>query len=245
MSDQRWKRPSSVPFPSVWRRVKGRKPLADGKIPSFIIQDVPEDREEELIDFMEAHFIHNEPISKSLNFADDAESIVEIRQLWKDLLKDRVSVIAFVEGDGPRPRIAGTNMLGVTHKEDKDQPNKFKGEVIQKVINFLDTVGRVADPFHKFGVSEYMTAMGLSVAKEFQGQGLGLELLKARSEVGRAVGLRLTVTVFTAIESQVLADRAGFQLLGEIAYQEYKVDGKIVYPDVTVRSAKLMAKILE
>nr|CAD7423244.1 unnamed protein product [Timema monikensis] len=122
---------------------------------------------------------------------------------------------------------------------------RFKGEVIKKVINFLDTVGRVADPFQKYGVSEYMTAMGLSVAKEFQGQGLGLELLKARSEVGRAVGLRLTVTVFTAIESQVLADRAGFQLLGEIAYQEYKVDGKVVYPDLTVKSAKLMANILE
>ncbi|XP_063243795.1 uncharacterized protein LOC134543028 isoform X3 [Bacillus rossius redtenbacheri] len=184
-----WKRPDSVPHPKVWRRAVGRKPV-DGKVPSFVIQDVPEDREEELVQFMVENFVRNEPLSRCLNSSNDP----------------------------------------------------FKGETASKIMKLLDYLDSLADPFEKYGVEEYIAAMGLSVAKEFQGQGLGKELLKARFDVGRAVGVKLTVTAFTAIESQVLATREGFEELARIDYKDYKVDGKEVFPGITSKCAILMAK---
>ncbi|XP_063243444.1 uncharacterized protein LOC134542825 [Bacillus rossius redtenbacheri] len=239
-----WKRPDSVPHPKVWRRAVGRKPV-DGKVPSFVIQDVPEDREEELVDFMEEHFMHNEPLCKCLNINSDSPSVKDKRGLWEEMLAQRIAVVAFLEDDGPRPRIAGANMLGVVTRAEKSVKHEHQGAVIKKIINLLDYLDSLADPFKKYGVEEYITAMGLSVAKEFQGQGLGKELLKARFDVGRAVGVKLTVTAFIAIESQVLATREGFEQLARIDYKDYKVDGKEVFPGITSKCAILMAKRIE
>ncbi|KAJ8893852.1 hypothetical protein PR048_006453 [Dryococelus australis] len=114
-----WKRPESVPYPRVWRRAVGRKPV-EGKVPSFVIQDVPKDREEELLDFMEIHFANNEPLCKCLKLTDDLVSLKEFRKLGTDMLAQKISVIAFLEDDGPRPRIVGANIIGVTTRADKE-----------------------------------------------------------------------------------------------------------------------------
>ncbi|XP_063244076.1 uncharacterized protein LOC134543154 [Bacillus rossius redtenbacheri] len=236
-----WKRPDSVPHPKVWRRAVGRKPV-DGKVPSFVIQDVPEDREEELVDFMEEHFMHNEPLCKCLNINSDSASVKDLRGLWEEMLAQRIAVVAFLEDDGPRPRIAGANMLGVVTRAEKSVKHEYEGVVMKSVVKLLDDLDSLADPFEKYGVEEYIAAMGLSVAKEFQGQGLGKEILKARFDVGRAVGVKLTVTAFTAIESQVLATREGFEKLARIDYKDYRVDGNEVFPGITSKCVILMAK---
>ncbi|XP_063243793.1 uncharacterized protein LOC134543028 isoform X2 [Bacillus rossius redtenbacheri] len=236
-----WKRPDSVPHPKVWRRAVGRKPV-DGKVPSFVIQDVPEDREEELVQFMVENFVRNEPLSRCLNSSNDPVSIKELREQWVEVVAQKITIAAFLKEDGPRPRLVGCNLIGVVTRADKNIKNEFKGETASKIMKLLDYLDSLADPFEKYGVEEYIAAMGLSVAKEFQGQGLGKELLKARFDVGRAVGVKLTVTAFTAIESQVLATREGFEELARIDYKDYKVDGKEVFPGITSKCAILMAK---
>nr|CAD7260531.1 unnamed protein product [Timema shepardi] len=117
----------------------------------------------------------------------------------------------------------------------------YKGKPLRNVIQLLEHIEGQVNVFEKYNVNEYMAAMGLSVDREFRGQKLGLELLKARSDLGRSVGLKLTVTVFTAMASQIQAERAGFELLAEIDYKDYKVDGEVVYPNTMTKSFKLMA----
>ncbi|XP_063243559.1 uncharacterized protein LOC134542903 [Bacillus rossius redtenbacheri] len=236
-----WKRPDSVPHPKVWRRAVGRKPV-DGKVPSFVIQDIPKDREEDLLDFMQQHYMKNEPISKCLNVGEDPVNMQGLRDYWGKLLAQRIAVVAFLEDDGRLPRIVGANIIGIHTKAEEDVKLEYENDVAQKILTFIDYLESLADPFEKYGVEEYITAVGLSVAKEFQGQGLGKELLKARFDVGRAVGVKLTVTAFTAIESQVLATRDGFEELARIDYKDYKVDGKEVFPGITSKCAILMAK---
>lgn len=57
----------------------------------------------------------------------------------------------------------------------------------------------------KYKVDRYLTAMGLSVKKNYFGQGLGKHLLLARETICRRVlDVSLTLTVFTAKNAQVL-----------------------------------------
>ncbi|KAJ8893853.1 hypothetical protein PR048_006454 [Dryococelus australis] len=123
--------------------------------------------------------------------------------------------------------------------------SQYKGKPAKKIIKLIEDMDSMTDPFELYGVEEYITAMGLSVSKEFQGQGLGKELLKARFDVGRAVGVKLTVTCFTAKESQVLASREGFEELARLTYVDYKIDGKEVFPGVKSEYSILMAKNIE
>jgi GNAT superfamily N-acetyltransferase len=66
------------------------------------------------------------------------------------------------------------------------------------------------DVFEHYNVDKYMTAFGLSVSKLYRRRGIATEILKARVPLGRAFGIKVTSTVFTAIGSQMSAANAGF-----------------------------------
>nr|CAD7569782.1 unnamed protein product [Timema californicum] len=264
MANSLWKRPDSVPFPSVWRRYEGTKKMPTGNIPKFSIEDLTEDYVEEVIEHMSSIFLRDETVCSTSKLCEDPVSLAEIQELWRKYAKQRVALVAFVDEEGGgRRRIAGANMTGIAYKsevsnhellanalvvlsltaEDGDIEVRisFKGEALRKAILLLEYSDNLVDVFEKYNVNEYMTALGLSVSREFRGQGLGLELLKTRSDIGRAVGLKLTVTLFTGVASQVQAERAGFELLAEVNYEDYKVDGEVVYPNTKTKSFKLMA----
>ena len=103
----------------------------------------------------------------------------------------------------------------------------------------------MANVFERYGVNEYMTAVGLCVDPVFRGQGLGLEILKARFDLCKAVDVKVTMTIFTGIASQTLAHRVGMEVIAEVWYEECKEDGKPVFPNIQCKSAKAMAKRVE
>lgn len=57
----KWRRPDNIPWPKVWHRFEARS--KSGQMYRIKIQDIPEDRYDEVLDFMETEFDKNEPIS--------------------------------------------------------------------------------------------------------------------------------------------------------------------------------------
>ncbi|XP_063243239.1 uncharacterized protein LOC134542702 [Bacillus rossius redtenbacheri] len=244
MSGAGCERPDSGPLPRVWRRAKGRSPVG-GAVPCFVVQEVPPDRREDVLDFMEENYVRNEPIRAGMAFWTDEQSVAELRAHWARLLPQQPSLVALLDDGSARPRVVGANVLSIVRRGAPQDDHEYKGESIRKIFRLLDDLKSRVDPFQTYGVEEYVSAMGLAVCKEYRGQGLGLELLSTRLELCRALGVRLTVTTFTAIESQRLAAKLGFRTIAEVAYEDYKVDGEVVFPHVSSKSAKLMAKTVE
>ncbi|KAJ4432150.1 hypothetical protein ANN_20766 [Periplaneta americana] len=54
---------------------------------------------------------------------------------------------------------------------------RYKGVAFRKLIEALDHTTKMAKLFERYGVDYYLCALGLSVAREYRGQGLGFELL--------------------------------------------------------------------
>lgn len=64
--------------------------------------------------------------------------------------------------------------------------------------------------------------------------------------MGKAVGIKLTVTLFTAIESQKIAEKAGFETVYERDYSTYKDEqGNAMFIGIKSASVKLMAARIE
>ena len=55
---------------------------------------------------------------------------------------------------------------------------QYKGDGFRKLIEALEYVNKKAKVFERYGVDYYMCALGLSVAREYRGQGLGFEIIK-------------------------------------------------------------------
>jgi GNAT superfamily N-acetyltransferase len=113
---------------------------------------------------------------------------------------------------------------------------------IKYVVNRSSEVVNV---FEKYGVNEYLTAMGLCVDPVFRGQRLGMELLKTRFDLCKAVGLKVTMSFFSVGASQLQAHRAGMEVIGEFWYDDCKEDGKPVFPNIKSVTMKVMVKRVE
>ena len=120
-SKEKWSRSKSVPFPKIWRKCSGLKKMDNGEVPNFTIQDIPEDRHEEIVDFMTTHFCRDETTCISVGLLEDPVSTLELQNVWRDSLKQNMALVAFLdnEEDEHRPRIAGCNITCVTTKDQK------------------------------------------------------------------------------------------------------------------------------
>lgn len=63
-----------------------------------------------------------------------------------------------------------------------------------------------------------MTAFGLSVNSNYRGRHIGEYILRARIPLAKAINVPLISGGFSAIASQKLAARAGFELNYEMTY---------------------------
>lgn len=227
-----WKRPDNVPYPSVWKRFKGRREI-NGVVPNFWIQDIPEDEFQNALDFMMSGFPYEEPLNKYSNMFNDKEALSTLRSLMGEILQHKLGLICYTDNSDPngKPIIAGVNC---THAKTKWDPDvEIPNETMSKIFGTMDAVTNLVDAFEVLKTDVLLTAMGLYVPAQFRGQNLGLELLNAREYICKAVGIKATVTTFTATISQILAEKAGFKVLAEIPYPELrKIDSRFVYPGI-------------
>ncbi|XP_059468634.1 uncharacterized protein LOC132192614 [Neocloeon triangulifer] len=233
MAEQGWSRPAGAPA-KIYARENG-----------VVIRDVTPDLDNFVIEFMLEYFARDEPLNRSVQLTEDPDSLADLITIWNDVLPRRVSLVALAEGSpgsnlepvslSNPPTIMGANVLTVNCKSDKKSTflSQFSGAAFKKVGSLLSQISSLENIFERYGVDHYLDAVGLSVAPISRGKGIGLMLLKARIDLCRDLKIPLTKTIFTAIQSQKLAAKVGFEVLQDKDYDEFKgPDGKVLFPDM-------------
>lgn len=236
-----WKRPESVPYPSVWSTFVGNK-YPDMDPIEYKIQDITEDLFEDTVKHMTRYFLVRENLCSSTGFSENEVSVKEMEDIWREKLKQKMGLVALaINHETGEETIAGVNMTSISHKSEKSSYSELKGPVMKKVFRSLKDLEAPINVFDHFNVEVYLTALGLSVAPQYSGENIGYQLLMARTKLCQATGLTLTVTAFSGPISQHLAKKAGFHVLSALDYETYKQDGKIAFPKLK-GDMKLMAK---
>ncbi|XP_026754447.2 uncharacterized protein LOC113514555 [Galleria mellonella] len=234
-------RPSTIPYPTVWRRFTVQR---GATAINFRIQDLTEDMFEPAVALLVKYFTKDEPPCKYIGIHNHPIAMAELEKLWRTTIKDKMSLVCVEDNDCAA--IVGVNALTVVCKDDKDKPFKTEDKVWAALFGAVDLVTRSVDVFTTYNVDKYLTAYGLVVAPEWRGCNVGKELLQARVPLCKALGLKVTATVFTAAASQTVAKKAGFVDLSEITYEELAKKG-MVFPGIEedTKSSKLMALLIE
>lgn len=90
--------------------------------------------------------------------------------------------------------------------------------------------------YEKYGVNEYIYALGLSVAPQYQGDSISYHLLKARDPLCQAIGITVSVTLFGSPAALHSGIKTGYKITREITLDKYKLDGEIFYPRLNEKS---------
>ncbi|CAH0712777.1 unnamed protein product, partial [Brenthis ino] len=234
-----WKRPDSVPVGQVWGRFKGKdRDGIPGKM--YQIRDMAESDRERCLDLMQETFLRDEPLCQVLDIPKDKESIETIRKNWTEFCSQKICICCFTEEDGEPKELVGFNILYVKCKDDEEEDiETVKGEQWKKLLKTLVAAEKLVDVFEHYGVDKYLTSSGLTVLPEHRGQNIGARLIGAREQMCKTFGINAACTVFTAITSQVLAEKCRYETLAELLYSDMREQG-IDLKECSTLTAKLM-----
>ncbi|KAG8235960.1 hypothetical protein J437_LFUL018079 [Ladona fulva] len=220
---------SFVRSPNVPKGVRGR-------ISTIRIDDIPDNRREEAIQHMIDYYMKEEPLASTLMkiapFSDE-----DIHEFYHNALNDNISMYAVDEANNEE--IAGVTMLRVASRCDPERHTKVDARLksMQALFDFLHYCYDGIDFFtYKSGTSEVVVdhilePMGLSVAPHYRGRGIGEAIIKARHELVTELGVEATLGIYTSIYSKPLILRQGMEIIKEIPFSDYYVDGKAIFAE--------------
>lgn len=99
------------------------------------------------------------------------------------------------------------------------------------------------DPFSHFNVDHVMFAAGLYVDQKYRNRGIAVQMLKAREEVGKTVGVQVSSNVFSSTGAQKAALKAGYEESFSIKFADlprFTPDG--YFPGIKDEFLKIMSK---
>ncbi|XP_046394993.1 uncharacterized protein LOC124162484 [Ischnura elegans] len=212
-------RPASVPK-QVWLRYK-----------TFRVEDIPDDRREECTQHFIDHFFQDEPLSSTFRKNNAAYSNEDLRQFIKNALEENCSLCAVDEANNNA--LAGVTLVRVASRAapHRHQEKDAALTSMKRLVAFLEHCHEGQDMFtyergsSRVVVDHVLEPMGLSVSREYRGQGIGQALIEARHKMAVAVGMGATWGIYTSIYSQAIILRQGMRLLKEVPYDSYLENG--------------------
>jgi len=201
---------------------------------------------EDVVAFMAEHFYPREPLSTGLHmtYEDNQEWIHNSVAHW---LRSGTSVVARNPEDGS---IAGTSLATVLTRNRNtsfDEALDSPREKVKTLHTVLSVLEASVDFFAKSSVQKILELAMITVSAEYSGRGVGRCLVQESERRGRALGCEVATAQATAVASQRLFQRIGYQSLYELDYASFRIAGQPVF-DMTnmmgTGSAKVMAKML-
>lgn len=111
-----WKRPENLDFPKCYFTFKAED-LEINQLVEYRVEDIPEHRYVEAVEFMIKHFIPYEPKLIARNGKDDPLVIEDYYNKYMNGIKQKVSVGCFKSGSN---EFIGVNILEILGRNDEN-----------------------------------------------------------------------------------------------------------------------------
>ncbi|XP_012221783.1 uncharacterized protein [Linepithema humile] len=228
--------------PKVWQLLE--KVGKDGKPLKFTIQEIPEDRYEEAIQYLCKNLVAKEPITKYWNPKNDPLILTDLCTLWTILFTQNISIAAFIDNpNGGKPIIAGINVLGVSIKGHKDgiSEYKFMSPISKNIFELINGPTKII--YERYEVNKYINGIALSVGPIYREYGLIVDFLKIRDQIAREYDIPAATATFTSKILQKMAMNVGFETLVERKFADIvDKNGKQQYSGIKIESLITMGK---
>ncbi|KAJ6642358.1 hypothetical protein Bhyg_07306 [Pseudolycoriella hygida] len=217
----KWNRDPSVPFPNVWKTFTAPG-LDASKLQEYEIKEVTEDQFEEAFALYVKVYLPNEPMSAALGMMNDRNSVEWFKKYAFSSVKQKMGLACFDTSTG---KIVGVNFLYVLRKDDERVSDQLRALVPSDTVlrTWFDTIfirnGGI-DLFSKYDVDKILGSVALAIDPDYTKRGIAKEILMARIPIGKAFGIRLTVSGFSSKYAIYIAQKLGYTFEQKITYKE-------------------------
>ncbi|XP_058458459.1 uncharacterized protein LOC131435019 [Malaya genurostris] len=237
-----WERPAEIPFPTVWHEFQGPDVGDTDNLVSYRVEDLTPNRFDDIVEHFLDHFLTAEPEYVAKGVPGDELARREIVDFWRWCFARRLTLVCYKEASRT---IIGGILLNVKMKEGQNA-RMVESEKLKGIFASNEYLTDTFDVFGNYGVSEYLTACGMAVHRNYHGTGICGEMLRAQIPICKALGLKVISTNFTGTETQAVAAKVGFRSDLEMSYDELaKLNPLFTFPRIASRSTKVMSLVIK
>jgi GNAT superfamily N-acetyltransferase len=167
-----------------------------------------------------------------------------VEEMWMSALTSKLSLMIVDENT---KKIIGMRAIRVTKKSDHTDVSLIKDESVKKLLEFFEFTSEHSNVFEKYGITEYFEFFGLAVLPEYRQRGIGTVLMQAGvSFLGHLKRPSYLKGSCSSNFSKKIYDKFDFEAVGDYAFEDYKVDGKVVFDNTGEhKSMKLYVMFLQ
>ena len=95
----------------------------------------------------------------------------------------------------------------------------------------MDALRENVNVFDSLGVDVYLEDYGTSVAPEFRGRHLGLNIILSAKDLAKELGIRAKTVSHSNMNMSSVAEREKLEVLREVVYDDFRdAEGNIIVP---------------
>ena len=193
----------------------------------FRYELILEDRYQDVLDFYRDHFVPDEPVGRciGLSFVEELETLVASE------LRHNMSLALVSASSG---EIIGVRINSIISKNDLHDTSQIKSEKMKIIEEFLIYLGDLNNIFDHYGVEDAVHFFGIGIHREYRGNGFGTQLMKAAIALFKnlEIGGIVIKGEGSSNYSKRIYEKFEFDILAEVVYADYKVDGVVVFQNL-------------
>lgn len=209
-------RRDGVPYPQIYSRFKVKSNDDSNDEEEYFIQDLTENYFDFAVDFIVENHARGAVFHRAAGTINTDAGIELIRKNYRAAFEQRISIICI---NSKTNEVAGLNALYMASKFDSPKPQSDNPNFrdLNEALKFIEDSFNV---YEHYGVDRVMLAAGLCVDKKFRRKGIATQILKAREGVLKAIGVKVTSTIFSTVGGQKAALAAGYDENFSVNYEE-------------------------
>ncbi|XP_053607855.1 uncharacterized protein LOC128673790 [Plodia interpunctella] len=223
----------------VWSTFTAKK--SNGSEVKLRIQDMPADKFEEVLIFLEDYYINNNVFYKIVGFSKNPEAVKESLDIMRQMLQGSPhSIVVCCEDKGDAVgEIVGVTVTSViTNKENLDDflNLNFKTKEVAEIFAIYGELLKLYDVFKGKNIDRFADDRGLAVSIDY-GVEVLKELLNVRRKLCKELNTPLSVIWALSNDVQRAAEAAGWETAFEVSREEVgkKTGVKITEEPVTYK----------
>lgn len=195
----------------------------------YEIEIITKDDKDSIIDFLKRFFFRDEPLNYHTGLLDGKDTCLELEEYSVKDIGNGLNLKAVLNG-----RIIGVCLNGIVERgylNDDDNNNVHcNDEKFAKILELLHYVGHQSDIFaHYPEIDKAMTVKILSVDGSMRGRGIAKALMNKTREMARESGCGLMAADCSSHFTAKALKRLGFECIYTLKYEDYKVNGEVVF----------------